>query len=789
MRFTIERLRTLVLAAGILLIATLVVFLVVAHWKSRFNIHEIPKRLGADIKQEANGVTYTQSRQGHTLFKIHASREVQLQKSGRVILHDVQIEMYGPDGKGVDRITGGEFEYDQKAGLATAAGPVEIALTRPASQSAMQLGKTAQDKAISSGMKSMEHAAQGQIDVKTSGLTFNQQTGIASTQQPVAFTSVQGSGSAVGATFDSQAGTLLLNHNVSLNVQRKAENVALRAQSAAFDRGQLLCRLHSATADFSDGSATAGDAQILFRPDGSAARLDARDGFSLTTAAGSKVTAPVGWIVFSQKNQPQHGQMLGGVTMQSSSAGRTTRGTAPAADLDFTSAGELRHAHLQRGVEIHTEQAETRGGTVVRDWRSPVVDLDFRKSVAGQVALQKLHGSGGAVITSEVQRSGAVQSPSRMSADTIVADFGAQQQLTHVIGTGHASLQQTTATGALQTMNGDRVDAQFAPGEAHAASAGAQIQSAVVEGHVVLTDQPRTKAGQAQPPLHATAERAVYDGKTQWLHLTGSPHIADGGMDVAADRVDVTQAAGDALARGNVKGTWEGGSAGRGGITLGGNGPAHVVAAEAQLNHATNEATFRGHARLWQQANSVSAPVIVINQSRQTLAAHSSAGQPVELVMLSAAGTSQSAKRKPEMVQVRAGDLKYSEAERKAVLRGHVLADTATATISSNEADILLLPPGNHAGPNGAQAQIDSITLRQHVQIVSQGRRGTGEQLVYTGETGNYTLTGTAAEPPTLTDPARGTIRGQALIFNGRDDSVSIEGGGRKTTTETVAPR
>jgi hypothetical protein len=38
-------------------------------------------------------------------------------------------------------------------------------------------------------------------------------------------------------------------------------------------------------------------------------------------------------------------------------------------------------------------------------------------------------------------------------------------------------------------------------------------------------------------------------------------------------------------------------------------------------------------------------------------------------------------------------------------------------------------------------------------------------------------------------DPARGTVSGDALIFHGRDDSVSIEGGGRKTKTETTAPK
>jgi lipopolysaccharide export system protein LptA len=81
------------------------------------------------------------------------------------------------------------------------------------------------------------------------------------------------------------------------------------------------------------------------------------------------------------------------------------------------------------------------------------------------------------------------------------------------------------------------------------------------------------------------------------------------------------------------------------------------------------------------------------------------------------------------------------------------------------------------------------MTSTGHVEISSGDRRGTGEQLVYTSDTGNYVLTGTAATPPKLTDPTHGTVTGQALIFNSRDDSVSIEGDGRKTTTVTTAPK
>jgi lipopolysaccharide export system protein LptA len=73
--------------------------------------------------------------------------------------------------------------------------------------------------------------------------------------------------------------------------------------------------------------------------------------------------------------------------------------------------------------------------------------------------------------------------------------------------------------------------------------------------------------------------------------------------------------------------------------------------------------------------------------------------------------------------------------------------------------------------------------------VSSEGRRGTGEQLVYTGADGSYVLTGTHLTPPKMTDPERGSATGAALIFHSRDDSVSIEGGADETVTQTTAPK
>jgi lipopolysaccharide export system protein LptA len=285
-----------------------------------------------------------------------------------------------------------------------------------------------------------------------------------------------------------------------------------------------------------------------------------------------------------------------------------------------------------------------------------------------------------------------------------------------------------------------------------------------------------------------------------------NPRVEDGAIQLTADKVDVSRASGDAFAHGNVKASWSNVSAasngqqGRpaGGVALGGQGPAHIVSAEAQLHQATNEATFRGQARLWQQANSVAAPVIVLDRVRQTLVARTTdAAEPVRAVLVSATGAAPDIDagkaNQPSVIRVRGGDLKYSDAERKAVMRsgilGKVVAETGTAASTSDEVEVTLMPAGKTTNKDGGQAQVDNMTARGHVVLTSEGRRGTGEQLVYTGATGEYVLTGTAAVPPRMTDPSRGTVTGEALIFHGRDDSVSVVGGGQKTTTETTVPK
>ena len=788
MRLSIERMRTLVLAAGVLLLVALAVFLAVGKWKNPFNRRDLPQRLGIEIQSDSGGVTYTQAHGGRTLFKIHASKVIQL-KQGYALLHDVKIELYGEDGSRVDRIEGDEFEYDQQLGTATAAGPVEITLMRPGVAPAIAPrvtpGQAIGDKPKGSMLAAAaQTASSGQIHVKTSGLTFDQNSGVATTPERVEFSMAQGKGSAIGAMYESQQGILVLERAVDLTSRRGTQTVEIHGQHAEFDRVDQECRLWQATAGYKGGDAAAEEAKIVFRADGSVVRLDASNGFKLATATGSHLAAPTGALEFNEHNQPRHGHLEGGVTMDSASqakdGNRQMHGAAPSAELEFTAQGELRRAHLERGVEMESEeQSNSATGPlrVSRRWKSPVADIEFRASGHGQVEPETMHGTGGVVITGESQRGKGPVVPFRLAADELTGQFGKDSVLTDMTGLGHAGFEQTTATGSRQSTSGDRLEAHFASGGATGSKAGAkrtdsgevggtaQIQSATVDGHVILIQEPAVQSGgQAEAPMRAAAGRAVYEGAGEWLRLTASPRVEDGNLQLTADKIDISRQSGDAFAHGNVKATWVDAGAGKnsagksvqpGSAALGGQGPAHVVAAEAQLRQSTSgaggEATFNGHARLWQQANSIDAPVIVLDRQRQTLVARSTdagragKGGAVERGRTESPGPGRGAAGKPaapSVIRVRGGDLKYSDAERKAVMRGGalgtVVAETGTATSTSPMrwnwccCRRAIMP-----ARTAEQAQVDRMTARGQVAVTSAGTaRNRGAAGVYRRDRG-----------------------------------------------------
>jgi lipopolysaccharide export system protein LptA len=849
-RFSIEKLRTLLLVAGGLLIAAIAIFLAAGQWKRRLTLKDLPGRLGADIQQSANGYDYTQSRKGKTLFKLHAAKVVQMKKDSKVLLHDVKIDLYGEDGKRTDTITGAEFEYDPGAGIAQAAGAVEITLMRPGVQPAIAQLKPGVKAPVLSGPAANE-VADGEIHVKTSGLTFDQKKGVATTAQRVDFALNRGSGSSTGATYNSGAGLLVLDSAVELHVERSASEVGgpvtIHASHALFEKTDQVCTMTQAQAVYSGGQAQVANAVLHFREDGSVIRMDGSGGVDLQTQSGGHVTAPRGNVEFDENNHPRHGLLEGGARLAMTQPNRQIAGTAPTARLTFTGQGDLQQAHLEHGVLFTTDQpvvtAKGAAVQVKRTWKSDTADIAFvtvkpdasgsgklkESGASNRVQPRTIHGNGGVTIVSESTGSGG-PSPSRLVADAVVAQLDEEGALTSLIGTGHTNFEQRTEAGAQQTSSSDSLEVTFLPDARGKTgkdkrTADAEIASILQTGHVVLVQDPApaganaAKDSRAQQQVKATADTAAYDGATQQLVMRGTPRFKDGSLDLTAVQLKFYKASGDAEAQGDVKASWigsanakgmPGGSLLGGGAPGAGNQPVHAVAALAQLHQASSEVEFQGAAgsggfpepHIWQGANSVTAPKIVLNRLKQTLTATAGGAKAsVETVLFKGANASASGEKKAKgssLIRLKSGDLKYSEGQRLAVFTsgdvGSVTAVTTDAsgdaTVVSQRAEVRLMPAGVHGDASGqSSGGVDSMTATGKVSVSSPGRKGSGEKLVYRSEDSTYTLTGTAVAPPRIIDSTRGTVTGTALIFHSRDDSVTVEGDGGKTVTETQSPK
>src|SRR3984893_7528812 len=113
-------------AVGLVLVVAAVYFY--ARHRVRNALQEVPAKIGLEVQQSAQGFTVSRSEQGHTLFKIQASKAVQFKQVGRAELHDVTITLYGRDASRFDQIYGADFEYDPQSGDVIGKGEVQMDL-------------------------------------------------------------------------------------------------------------------------------------------------------------------------------------------------------------------------------------------------------------------------------------------------------------------------------------------------------------------------------------------------------------------------------------------------------------------------------------------------------------------------------------------------------------------------------------------------------------------------------------------------------------------------------------
>ena len=709
-------------------------------------------KLGINIQQSADQFTLSKSEGGRTLFTIRASKAVQV-TTGHAELHDVNIVVYGRQGNRFDQIYGKSFEYDPKSGIVRADGEVHIDLQGVAA------GQVRPDLAPP---KELENP----IHLKTSGLAFDRNTGVATTNERIEFRVPQASGSALGATLDSQSNQLTLHSDIVLQ-QSTDKGAKLVARSGLITKDPPRIEFTDARITRETSDIDAHRLTVYLRDDNTVSKVLANGNVTAVThgKTEARAQAPQGVVLVDADNQVQTATLSGGVNFETQ-GDQPTRGTAGRVLFDFGGDSRLDKVHAVDNVRVTQDAPKNHSSGQSMTLNAQAVDYLNNQHRA------ETAGPGQVIFVSNANSPPTPRSP-----------FGTESGKTTTTATAQRLIATFDAKGHLQTLVGS-------PGAKVVSSTPGQPDKITTSNVLTLTTNPAgglarivqegdfhyaeaaDKPGEAGS--NATAAKAVYDPQTQMFMLTGTPRVTDAGAASTADRLGFNRLTGDAFADGSVKTTYSELKPQPNGALLATADPIHVTAASMVAHRTGGTAVYSGGARLWQGSNIVEAPTIEFDRDKRTVIAQGKPGHPVSTVFVQQA---QNGKQSP--VNVTGQRLSYQDSDRQAHFDGGVVLRSSDGTVSADRATVYLLPrPQNPVGAKSpvenSASQLEKIAADGHIVIQQEGRRGTGNKLVYLAKDASFTLTG---GPPSIFDAEHGQVTGVSLTFFSHDDRVLVEGG------------
>ncbi len=333
-------------AIGLLLVVAAVYFY--ARHKVENALKEVPAKIGIEIQQSAKGFTVSRSEQGHTIFKIEASKAVQYKQGGHAELHDVTITLYGRDSSRFDQIYGADFEYDPQTGDVIGKGQVQMDLE------ANPEGIIHPDQATPRELKNPVH-------LTTTNLFFNQKTGNALTREKVEFSLPQANGSAVGLSYAADTTVLTLQSQVDVAFHG-ATPARLTAIHGTITKNPRVVELDLPRMQNGARHASADKGTIYLRQDNTVDRILASGNVRVESedSGSAKVQSnQVELLMAEKQDNLRSATFLGDVRMENSGP-QPMQGSAGRVVLNFTGNNVLNTVHSQDNVRLVQHQQPAR---------------------------------------------------------------------------------------------------------------------------------------------------------------------------------------------------------------------------------------------------------------------------------------------------------------------------------------------------------------------------------------------------------------------------------------------
>jgi lipopolysaccharide export system protein LptA len=787
---------------------------------------EGPKAVPASVQQRSADFSYSDVEQGHTIFKIRASHFTEYKDENRAVLQDVWITVYGRDGSRNDNIHTRECSYAPETGSVSCQGQVQI------------------DIQAAPAATANEKPPAAPLELTTSNLSFNRETGEASTPAEVIFHFAGGQGRGTGAQYSTSDATVRVEHDVEfqLTPSDETDGLPVTATGASLD---IYRDKHSVVLN---GPATVkqGDRELLAdkisigldqqnRARTAVAQghpeLHAHDQGVTINASADEFSAslnPAGWLERVAAEGDVHGTRESRAGTDRFAASHVVFTMAPGHNVvnEMTANGSVTAESRQDGdvQELYTEALRVSFSSASEHASSRAGADKGKTSSAHHFARQRVDFAETLAPATIETKNG--DDFTTLKAKKFVADVNAEGRVEKLLGHSGVEISRQIGKAPPQTI-----------------SAAELVATLGADGGWSTIDEQgdvRFRQGDRQ----ATAQRANVVRATDTISLSGSPIISDSQSRTTAGSITVNQQTGAVRATDGVISTYlssamapqasgsastvSGGTASSSGHSTISGGPnlgagaAHIAADNVTGSTTSGHVTYEGHARLWQGDTLLEADKMDLWRDDKKLQAtgHVVAVFPQvsgplanpfgQLTLLSAKSApaaspatkiqpnTPTAAMAPTLWKVHAPQLTYWNDQGKAHLEGGVLASSDQGSLESRTLDIYLAPAAptpatsssansvaNSATPPGPTGQLSHVVALGNV-IVRQGdRRGMAEQAEYTAADGKFVLSG---GKPTITVDSSNTATGRSLTFFVASDTILIDSheGSRTLTKHRV---
>lgn len=763
-------------AAVALCIAGLTAAVYLARGWQRFqDKKKAPPAPPAHVERLLSGISFSKVEGNLTIYTVEASHSTDFKNEAGSLLEDVKITVFGKNQDRNDILHTQTCRYTKSPENIDCSGPVQMDLMSAADAKAFKAKP--------------ELAASKVIHVETKAVTFERNTGIARTSEPITFRLPNGTGEGKGVEYYSNEGRLQLLHDVHFSVkpepsktgkQKHTDPVQIRGTRLEFDRDAHAMHLSGpAEATTASSQLKAGGIAIAMDEAFRARKIVAGAGaggpamrpqlHSQGPKGAEVMNADTMTAILSADGKIEAISAQGNVTGASDGIDEKQEMASNEANIEFWPAsGRAKEITARGGTKVHTTYKKTGDA---RDLQSDAVRMTFAGATLKEKSKPELAETlapGTVVWTNGASKGAAAGEQTKLQADHLRLDFGEAGKAKLLQAAGNVRVDKSTPGKGTQTATGKNGAAQL-----EANGGWSQME---LHGDVRLKDAERS----------AQSDDAMFARAAQTVVLTGRAQVRDAATETHAAKITFHQDSGDIFAEGGVRST---DYAGKPGAVQIGTAPANITSDSLQANSKTGRALYKGHARLWQGESTMDADSIELQRDARIL----NAVGTVRAVFMQAPRAQEAAttvpvsstKKSPQLWYIFANNLTYWDKENRAHLEKDVNVQSTDQKIHSAAMEIYFTR-GNAAngGAPGAQ-QISRAVGTGGVTVEQGGRRATADRGEYTAGDGKFVMTGGT---PTIFDASEGTTTGRQLTFYLANATIIVdsENGSRTLTKHRV---